>query len=226
MIDNFWILVTQLGSVLVYVGVTFSLYRLLAAQKDATIQAKDATIENLRIRLEKADSKDPDILVQKLNERLDASYKEIERLQKDEGNHSVKLRKLKEGNKHISKIAKVLLMRSRIRDFLLDEENENYKDFVIAICGDGAEASRSILVSGTIEELLSSRGKKVKITEEFSYTQEQRDRIIQGSISGEGQWRVYINGEVELNVLAQESLTKTHEKIRSKLAKFEDSTMM
>jgi hypothetical protein len=56
MIDNFWIFITQLGNVLVYVGTAFLLYRLLAAQKDATIEAKDATIENLQVQLRQADS--------------------------------------------------------------------------------------------------------------------------------------------------------------------------
>lgn len=80
------------------------------------------------------------------------------------------------------------------------------------------------MTSGTLEKLLSSRGKKVEVTEEFSYTQEKQDRIIQGSASKDGQWQVYIDDEVELNARARESLTETHEKIRSKLAKFVDST--
>jgi hypothetical protein len=223
MIDNFWILITQLGSVLVYVGVAFSLYRLLAAQKDATIQAKDATIENLKIQLERADSKDPDIMVQRLNERLNATYEEIERLQNDKGSHLEELRKSEEDKRIIVGIGKKLLMRSRIYDFLLNEENENYKNFIITICGDSFMASEAILVFETLEELLSSLEKKVEITEKITFTQEQKDRTILGSVSAKGQWLVYTDGVVELNSLARENLTKAHEKIRSELAKFSDS---
>jgi hypothetical protein len=223
MIDNFWIFVTQLSSVLVYVGVAFGLYRLLAAQKDATIQAKDATIENLQTQLERADSKDPDIMVQRLQERLNATYKEIERLQNDKGSHSEELRKYKESMRVMEETAKTLLMRTRIRDFLLDEENENYKNFVIAICGDSERASQSILVSRTLDVLLSSLEKEVEETEKFTFTQEQKDRTIYGSISAKEQWRVYTDGVVELDSHARENLNKTHEKIRSELQKLEDS---
>jgi len=222
MIDNFWILVAQLSSVLVYVGVAFGLYRLLAAQKDATIQAKDATIENLQTQLERADSKDPDIMVQRLQERLNATYREIERLQNDKGSHSKELRKHKESMRVMEETAKTLLMRIRIRDFLLDEENENYKNFVIAICGDSERASQSILVSRTLNVLLSSIKKKVEVTEKFTFTQEKQDKTILGVVSAEGRWHVYTDGVVELNSRAMENLNKTHKKIRSELQKLED----
>lgn len=83
MLDNIWIFVTQLCSVLVYIGIVFGLYRLLAAQKDATIQAKEATIENLQIRLRQIESKIPDILVTLLKDRLKVSQEELERLKQD-----------------------------------------------------------------------------------------------------------------------------------------------
>ena len=67
---------TQIISLFTYVGIALGLYALLVKQKDATIQF-------LEKQLEAAKQSSPDILMQKLHERIEILTAEIERLSKD-----------------------------------------------------------------------------------------------------------------------------------------------
>ena len=118
MIDNFWVIVTQLCCVLIYVGTAFWLYRLLAAQKDATIEAKEATIENLQFQLQQAQSKVPDTLVTLLEERVKASQKELERLKHDKDGSLVEVQLLKKHEEMSREIAGNLLILIKVFLFL------------------------------------------------------------------------------------------------------------
>jgi len=161
MIDNSWIIVTQLGSVLVYVGIAFWLYRLLAAQKDATIEAKDATIENLQIQLQQVESKVPDTLVTLLEDRLNVSQKELERLKHDKDGSLAEVQSLRDLEQAFGKIIANLLQTIEVFQFLSKPANEDYKDFVIAICGNIDEAVKTICASESLTDVASKHGKTI-----------------------------------------------------------------
>lgn len=74
---------TQLGSLIVFVGSLFVLYRVLVSQKDATIESlreKNALLEH---KLADAVQSKPDALAKSLSERVNHLNQEIERLSED-----------------------------------------------------------------------------------------------------------------------------------------------
>lgn len=73
----------QLASIIVYVFTIFGLYKLLTSQKDATIQAKDAQIELLKLQLEQSEANTPDVLVEAHSKRIKLLVEELTRLQAD-----------------------------------------------------------------------------------------------------------------------------------------------
>lgn len=73
----------QLASIIVYVFTIFGLYKLLTSQKDATIQAKDAQIELLKLQLEQSEANTPDVLVSSLSARINTVIDELSRLETD-----------------------------------------------------------------------------------------------------------------------------------------------
>jgi len=159
MIDNFWIFVTQLVSLLVYVCTALGLYRLLAAQKDATIEAKNATIENLETQLQQVVSKVPDILVTLLQDRLKISQEELERLKRDKDKSADEIRLLRERQEITSEIVHNLFTTINVFQFISNPKNEDYKDFVVDVCGSVDEATKTIIISADIFELAGKKGK-------------------------------------------------------------------
>ena len=76
----FW---TQIASIVAFVTALFVLYRLLAEQKDATIQLLRETISSLKDQLTEARRNTPDVLAQTLAGRTKLLESELERLAKD-----------------------------------------------------------------------------------------------------------------------------------------------
>jgi chromosome segregation ATPase len=73
----------QIASVVIFLGALFSVYRSLAAQKDATIQVLKEKNELLKLQLEHAKSQAPDVAVEALSRRLNSLTEELSRLQQD-----------------------------------------------------------------------------------------------------------------------------------------------
>jgi hypothetical protein len=74
---------TQLGTILLFIISLFVLYRMLVQVLEGTIHQKDATIEFLRIQLEKTKEETPDKLLQQISDRLRFAEEEVERLSAD-----------------------------------------------------------------------------------------------------------------------------------------------
>jgi hypothetical protein len=213
MIDNFWIFVTQLCSVLVYIGIAFGLYRLLAAQKDATIQAKDATIENLQIRLQQAESKVPDTLVTLLENRLKVLQGELERLKYDKDKSSGEIQSLKEGQKAASKTVVNLLFTIKVFQFLSKPINENYKDFVVDVCGSMEEGAKTILASENLTDLASKQGKTIHEVNHADFLGIPREKIIVGKFSSLHSYIILIDNTVLIDNATLREFTRKHEEI-------------
>jgi len=73
----------QIASIVVFLGALFGIYRSLAAQKDATIQALKEQIELLKLQLVQAQSQTPDVAVEALSRRVKLITEELSRLQQD-----------------------------------------------------------------------------------------------------------------------------------------------
>ena len=78
----FW---TQVGSILAFITALFVLYRLLAEQKDATIQLLRETVAALKDQVAELRRTTPDVLAQSLASRSKLLEAELERISKDTG---------------------------------------------------------------------------------------------------------------------------------------------
>ena len=78
-----FLLFGQIASIVVFLGALFGIYRSLAAQKDATIQALKEQIELLRLQLVQAQSQTPDVAVDALSRRVKLITEELARLHQD-----------------------------------------------------------------------------------------------------------------------------------------------
>lgn len=74
---------TQIGSVLTFVVVVFSVYRLLVEQKDAVIQLLKQRMDDQAERIRLLEKQTPDALADSLSERVERQLAEIERLRLD-----------------------------------------------------------------------------------------------------------------------------------------------
>jgi len=211
----FW---TQVGSIIVYVATLFTVYRILVAAKDAAIQEKDATIENLKTRLEEAKGKTSDILVTQLRERTAALTEEIEKLRSDRSKDKGKLAEL-ETEKNI--LYTLILRSDKLRiigEILEDSRYEMYREFVTCVCGTNTKANRAIYEFESLEKLITQSGKKIERTEDRANLQfwKKEPGFIQGSIRAEGIWIVY-NTEVKVEMKLWETLRNLHKTIRNEV---------
>lgn len=76
-------LYTQIASPILFIIALFSVYRVLASQKDATIQVLKEQIELLKLQLQQAEKNTPDIAVEALSKRLKTVTEELSRLNED-----------------------------------------------------------------------------------------------------------------------------------------------
>lgn len=213
MIDNFWIFVTQLGSVLVYICIAFGLYRLLAEQKDATIKAKDATIENLQIQLQQAESNVPDTLVTLLEERLKVSQKELERLKHDKDKSSGEVLSLKERQEVTSETVVSLLLTIKVFRFLSKPTNEHYKDFVVDVCGSIEEGVSTILASESLTDLAFKQGKTINEVNRADIIGIAREKPIVARYSKLCRYMLLKDNTIMIDNDTLRELTRKHEEI-------------
>lgn len=73
----------QIASIVVFLGALFAVYRSLASQKDATIQALKEQVELLKLQLTQAQEKTPDVAVDLLSKRVKSITEELARLHQD-----------------------------------------------------------------------------------------------------------------------------------------------
>lgn len=116
----FW---TQVGSIVAFIVALFILYRLLVEQKDATIQRQKENIAYLKDQLVEAKSQSPDVLAQKLSNRVKMFEEEVKRLKEDKSStqdqvqaKEAALKRAREDAEQLTK--KVLHARELLSDFL------------------------------------------------------------------------------------------------------------
>lgn len=83
MITTEVIFLTQIASLVAFVGTAFFLYRTLVDQKEATIQTKKENIVYLKDQLADAKSRLPDVLSQNLSNRIKLLEQELQRMESD-----------------------------------------------------------------------------------------------------------------------------------------------
>jgi len=82
--SNTVLFITQIGSILGYIAALFYLYKLLVAQKDATIETLKEKNDLLQKQLDIAESNSPAVLAQRLDKRVQMMEGELTRLSADQ----------------------------------------------------------------------------------------------------------------------------------------------
>lgn len=114
----FW---TQIGSVVAFIGALFILYRVLAEQKDATIQLLRETVSTLKDQLAEARRVTPDVLAQTLAARVKLLESELERVSTDHSSNKEQVRAAESALREAREKAEELAKQVRIAYELLEE---------------------------------------------------------------------------------------------------------
>ena len=103
----FW---TQIGSIVAFIVALFVLYRVLAEQKDATIQLLRETVATLKDQLAEARNATPDVLAQTLAARVKLLETELARVSTDHTSSQEQVRAaesaLREARENAEELAK------------------------------------------------------------------------------------------------------------------------
>ena len=147
----FW---TQIGSILGFIGALFILYRLLAEQKDATIQLLKESVSTLKDQLAEARRVTPDILAQTLSSRVKLLETELEQLAKTHGSTKeaveLKEKELQTARRDMEKLSDQI---QYARDLL--------EDFSCPFCG------RPLTVRTSYSEPATHKGYEFDIDHEY-----------------------------------------------------------
>lgn len=106
--SNDVIFYTQLASFIAFIVALFLPYKVLVAQKDATIELLRQEIDTLKRKLSDAQSQSPDILVAALSSRVEISEEEILRLKQDSDIHQSEIDKKETQLHHLKRNLSVL----------------------------------------------------------------------------------------------------------------------
>lgn len=147
----FW---TQVASIVAFVTALFVLYRLLAEQKDATIQLLRETITTLKDQLAEARRVTPDVLAQSLASRTKLLETELERLSKDNGATKEQVQRKEEELKSVRAEAEALSKQVAAARELLEE-------FSCPYCG------RPMTVRHLFSEPVSHQGHEFDVDHEY-----------------------------------------------------------
>ncbi|MBL0568779.1 coiled-coil domain-containing protein [Aeromonas veronii] len=82
---------TQIVTIISYISITFVLYRLLVAQKDATIEHLKCRKEDLEKQVAELKKQTPDALLEALHRRIEITKSEIENLKQDGERHQTEI---------------------------------------------------------------------------------------------------------------------------------------
>ena len=135
--SNNAIFITQIASILGFIGLAFGLYRLLVATKDATIEMLKEKATSLQTDLEKARAMEPDVLAARLGSRIDQLTRELERLSEDKD--ATVFSEIGEKEAQLDSMRSQL---SELRD-LVDRAQEVMGDFLCPHCGAAMARSTS-----------------------------------------------------------------------------------
>ncbi len=95
--SNDIIFITQLGTIIGFIGAVFVLYRILVKQKDSVIELLKEKNSYLQLKLEEKFHQSPDMLVESVSARIKLLTEEIQRLKEDkENNQQIVLKKSEE----------------------------------------------------------------------------------------------------------------------------------
>jgi len=147
----FW---TQIGSILAFIGSALFLYRLLAEQKDATIQLLRETVSALKDQLAEARRITPDILAQTLSARTKLLEAELERVSKDNGATKQEIEEVAEKLNASRREVEMLAKQVEIAHGLLE-------DFSCPYCG------RPLTVRHLHSESVSHKGHEFDVDHEY-----------------------------------------------------------
>jgi DNA repair exonuclease SbcCD ATPase subunit len=114
----FW---TQIASIVAFVFALFGLYRLLAEQKDATIQLLRETIAAVKDQLAEARRTTPDVLAQTLSSRVKLLDAELTRISGDHGTSQEQVQKAEAELKAVRQQAEDLAKQVRTAYELLED---------------------------------------------------------------------------------------------------------
>jgi DNA repair exonuclease SbcCD ATPase subunit len=147
----FW---TQIASIIAFVTALFGLYRLLAEQKDATIQLLRETIAALKDQLAEARRNTPDILAQSLSSRTKLLEAELERLSSDKGASSQQIEQ---------KEAELRTLRGEVEALAkqLATARELLEDLSCPFCG------RPLVIRQVYSEPVSHKGHEFEVDHEY-----------------------------------------------------------
>jgi SMC interacting uncharacterized protein involved in chromosome segregation len=106
--SNTGLFYAQIVSTVVFIIALFVLYRLLVEQKEATIQLLKEKIDWLHKQLDTAKENSPDVLMERLNDRVKVLTDEIERLSKDKVANEAVIKEKSEKLVEVEKIKGVM----------------------------------------------------------------------------------------------------------------------
>lgn len=106
--SNDVIFYTQLASIIAFIVALFLPYKVLVAQKDASIELLRQEIDILKRKLSDAESQSPDILVTALSSRVEIFEEEILRLKQDGDTHQTEIDKKETQLHHLKRNLSVL----------------------------------------------------------------------------------------------------------------------
>ncbi|MBL7143308.1 MAG: hypothetical protein ISS76_03665 [Phycisphaerae bacterium] len=125
--SNTQIFYVQMASLLAYIITLFGLYKLLVSSKDATIETLKARIEQLKEVLELEEKTSPDVLAEKLSNRIKIYGDELKKLSKDQ-----------QANQEVIKTKQAELADARneleVLETQMEEAQEILKEFLCPYC--------------------------------------------------------------------------------------------
>jgi DNA repair exonuclease SbcCD ATPase subunit len=147
----FW---TQVGSIVAFIIALFVLYRVLAEQKDATIQLLRETISTLKDQLAEARRVTPDVLAQTLAARVKLLEGELERVITDHSSSQEQIRAADEALQKAREKAEELAKQVRTAYELLE-------DYSCPKCG------AALVTREHHSELVEYQGREIDVDHEF-----------------------------------------------------------
>lgn len=163
----FW---TQIASIVGFLVALFVLYRLLVEQKEATIQTQKENIAYLKDQLVEAKSQSPDILAQKLANRVKLFEEEVKRLENDKSSTEEQI-KAKELELHRARAEAENLTKQVL------SARELLSDFQCPSCG------APLAEKAYHSELVEYQGREIDIDHEYTVF-ECGYEIVDGEVRG------------------------------------------
>jgi DNA integrity scanning protein DisA with diadenylate cyclase activity len=163
--SNETIFYTQISSIVLFIIALFVLYRLLVEKKEATIQF-------LEKQLQAAKEQSPDIVLKKLNERVQIARDEMERLSKD---REMLVGMNEQASRYIESLEGVVRADKELIELLQGYQEENhgiFQEYADAIKKDMFDVFEKIEEAADILVHKNERGVVQKVTVTLKETPE------------------------------------------------------